>query len=172
MKAFIESQFSYCPLIWMFCSRKMNKKINHIHERALRLVYEDYTTHFEDLLVRDKSVSIHHRNIQKVAIEMFKVKNNLSPDFIKNLFFLANTCTRSNASFRRPNVNTVYNGELSLRNFGPIVWDTMIPKSLKNITDLKEFKQKICKWVPKNCICRLCKDYVPNLGFAVVVEDE
>ena len=28
MKAFIESQFSYCPLIWMFCSRKLNKKIN------------------------------------------------------------------------------------------------------------------------------------------------
>ena len=29
MKSFIESQFSYCPLIWMFCSRKMNMKINH-----------------------------------------------------------------------------------------------------------------------------------------------
>ena len=41
MKSFIESKFSYCPLIWMFCSRKMNRKINHIHERALRLVYED-----------------------------------------------------------------------------------------------------------------------------------
>ena len=43
MKSFIESQFSYCPLIWMFCSRGMNRKINHIHERALRLVYQDYT---------------------------------------------------------------------------------------------------------------------------------
>ena len=42
MKSFIESQFSYCPLIWMFCSRKMNQKINHIHERALRLGYQDY----------------------------------------------------------------------------------------------------------------------------------
>ena len=74
MKSFIESKFSYCPLIWMFCSRKMNRKIYHIHERALRLVYEDYVTSFEDLLIKDKSVSIHHRNIQKVAIEMFKVK--------------------------------------------------------------------------------------------------
>ena len=42
LKTFIESQFSYCPLVWMFCSREMNMKINHIHERALRLVYFDY----------------------------------------------------------------------------------------------------------------------------------
>ena len=64
MKAFIESQFSYCPLIWMFCSRKMNNKINYIHERALRLVYDDYTSTFNDLLKKDESVCIHHRNIQ------------------------------------------------------------------------------------------------------------
>ena len=46
LKTFIESQFSYCPLVWMFCSRTMNRKINHIHERALRLVYQDYTSSF------------------------------------------------------------------------------------------------------------------------------
>ena len=38
LKTFVESQFSYCPLVWMFCSRKMNMKVNYIHERALRLV--------------------------------------------------------------------------------------------------------------------------------------
>ena len=46
LKTFIESQFSYCPLVWMFCSRNMNRKINHIHERALRLVYKDYRSSF------------------------------------------------------------------------------------------------------------------------------
>ena len=64
-KAFIESQFSYCPLIWMFCSRKLNRKINFIHERALRLVFDDYTSTFEQLLRKDNSVIIHHRNIQQ-----------------------------------------------------------------------------------------------------------
>ena len=54
MKAFVESQFSHCPLVWMFCSRKMNRKINHIHERALRLVYNDYDLSFEELLMKDK----------------------------------------------------------------------------------------------------------------------
>ena len=42
MKAFIESQFYYCPLIWMFHSRTMNNKINRLHEKALRIIYSDY----------------------------------------------------------------------------------------------------------------------------------
>ena len=154
----------------MFCSREMNRKINHIHERALRLVYDDYVTSFEDLLIRDKSVTIHHRNVQKVAIEMFKVKNNLCPEFIKSLFCEIHTRTRSNASFHRKNVNTVYNGEQSLRSFGPIVWDTMIPEKLKKITNLVDFKEKISAWVSENCTCRLCKDYIPNLGFVTLFE--
>ena len=50
MKAFIESQFSYCLLIWMFHSRGVNNKINHLHERLLRIVYKDNISLFEDLL--------------------------------------------------------------------------------------------------------------------------
>ena len=57
LKTFIESQFSYCPLIWMFCSSTMNQKINRIHERALRIVYRDYESSFEDLLKKDNSLS-------------------------------------------------------------------------------------------------------------------
>ena len=53
LKAFIESQFSFCPLLWMFCTRKLNRKINHIHERALRLVYDDQDSSFEELLMKD-----------------------------------------------------------------------------------------------------------------------
>ena len=168
LKSFIESQFSYCPLIWMFCSRQMNDKINHIHEKALRIVYEDYSTSFQDLLSKDKSVSIHHRNIQKVAIEMFKVKYNLCPMFIKNLFCEIEIQTRSKANFSRQNVKSVYKGEQSLRSFGPIVWNKMVPESLKTITNLEDFKKEISSWVPENCQCRLCKDYVQNLGFVTL----
>ena len=53
MKAFIESQFNYCPLIWMFHSRTLNSKINKLHERSLRLVYNDETSSFEELLKTD-----------------------------------------------------------------------------------------------------------------------
>ena len=63
MKSFITSQFSYCPIIWMYCQRKSNKLINRIHERALRMAYNDYSSDFNSLLEKDKSVTIHHRNI-------------------------------------------------------------------------------------------------------------
>ena len=58
MKIFIESQFNYCPLIWMFHSRTINNKINGLHERALRIVYSDFKSTFESLLIKDNSFSI------------------------------------------------------------------------------------------------------------------
>ena len=78
MKAFIESQFDYCPLIWIFHSRGTNNKINHLHERWLQIVYKDNINSFEDLLKKDRSFTIHQKNIQSLAIELFKVKGNLS----------------------------------------------------------------------------------------------
>ena len=103
-------------------------------------------------------------------MEMFKIKNNLSPAFISDLFSQIGTRTRSNALFLRPNVNTTYMGEQSLRYFGPIVWDTMVPENLKGLTDLNDFKNKIKLWLPRNCACRLCKDYIQYLGFATLYE--
>ena len=156
MNAFIVSQFSYCPLVWMFCSREMNRKINRIHERALRMVYLDYTSSFDDLLRRDNTVSIHHRNIQLLAVEMFKVKNGLSIDIMQNLFNL-NGNGMSNRSFLIPNIISEYKGKDSVRYFGPVVWDCMLPGNYKCIQTLENFKTEIKKWVPNNCPCRLCK---------------
>ena len=59
MKAFIESQFNYCSLIWMLHSITLNNKINHIHERALRTVYSDYNSSFYELLDKDDTFKIH-----------------------------------------------------------------------------------------------------------------
>ena len=86
VKTLRESQFGNCPLVWMFHGRIMNKKINHLHERALRIVYKDSISSFEDLLKRDKSVIIHQRNIQSLTIELFKVKQNLSNSMLYNIF--------------------------------------------------------------------------------------
>ena len=52
MKSFIESQFGYCPLTWMFHSRRLNNKINRIHERALRITYNDKHRHTENYLLK------------------------------------------------------------------------------------------------------------------------
>ena len=86
MKSFITSQFGYCPLIWMFHRGALNNKINSIHERPLRITYNDSKSTFEELLNKDNSVSIHHRNLQVLAIEKFKIKNNMAPEFLNEIF--------------------------------------------------------------------------------------
>ena len=171
LKSFIESQFSYCPLVWMFCSRQMNRRINHIHERALRLTYGDYTASFQELLKKDKTVSIHHKNLQHLAIEMYKIKNDLAPEVMKNLFEQkeASYC-RSGSSFARPNVSTVNKGLNSLRSFGPVMWNIMLPGKYKACTNLDDFKNAIKHWTPDNCRCTLCKTYVSGLGYTNIFE--
>ena len=86
MKSFITSQFGYCPLIWMFHSRALNNKINSIHDRALRIAYNDNQSTFEELLSKDNSVSIHHRNLQVLVMEVFQIKNNVALEFLNEIF--------------------------------------------------------------------------------------
>ena len=108
LKTFIESQFGYCPLISMFYSRRVNDKINHLHELSLRIVYKDNYSYYVDLLAKDKSFTIHQRNVQYLAIELFKVKRNLSNVIMCNVL-KTRTLTynlRSQTDFMRDCVNT------------------------------------------------------------------
>ena len=59
---------------WINHSRTLNNRINGLHKRALSLVYNDFSSRFSELLEKDKSVTIHHRNLQTLAYEIFKVK--------------------------------------------------------------------------------------------------
>ena len=74
----------------MFHSRKLNHRINKIEERALKFVYNDHQCIFEELLDRDNSFTINERNLQKLAIEMFKMNNGLSVKLVK-IFILQST---------------------------------------------------------------------------------
>ena len=78
MNAFFKSQLYYCSLAWwMCCNRSLNTKINWLHERCLRTVYNDKKLNFDELLVKDDCASTHHQNLQKVSVEMFKVSIGL-----------------------------------------------------------------------------------------------
>ena len=67
-------------------SRALNTRINKIPERALRIVYDNYISPFEDLLEKSGSISIHHRNLQLLAIEIYKTLRDLLPSFMSELF--------------------------------------------------------------------------------------
>ena len=105
MKSFVTSQFGYCPLIWMFHSSRLNNKINSINERALRITYQDHISTFQELLNKDNSVSIHHKNLQALAMKMFKIHRGLSPDILGEIFVpkisLHNLCRYNNFERRQ-----------------------------------------------------------------------
>ena len=86
IKAFFESQFNYCSLTWMFHRRKSNHNINLLRERALRMTYNQQISSYPELLDKDHSFTVHHFNIQSLAIEIFKFINNISATIIENLF--------------------------------------------------------------------------------------
>ena len=89
--AFIMSQFSYFPLIWMFHNRAKKHRINRIHERTLRLIYPNqHQLTFKELLEKNKTVSMDQRNLQTLAIEIYKAKNKISPEFVNSLFEFTN----------------------------------------------------------------------------------
>ena len=166
MKSFVTSQFGYCPLIWMFHSRRLNNKINSIHERALRITYQDHISTFQELLNKDNSVSIHHRNLQALATEMFKIHRGLSPDILREIFVpkISLYNLRRNNTFERRQVHSVYHGTESLSFLGPKIWD-LVPLELKQLESLEVFKLKIKKWIPFECSCRLCRTYIQQVGF-------
>ena len=163
MKAFIESQFGYCPLVWMFHSRGINNKINRIHERALRITYNNKSSSFQDLLFKDNSVTIHHRTL---AIETFKVLHRLSLPLLNEVFVERNCNYNLQGSnfLNRRRVNSIKYGTESVSFLVSKIWD-ILPKEIKNSETLNAFKLKIKNWVPQECPCGLCKTYVSQVRF-------
>ena len=166
MNAFISSQFNYCPLIWMCHSRSLNTKINRIHERALRIVYNDNISSFEDLLTKSGSVSIHHRNLQNIAIEVFKALNNISSVLMSELFTFKEMVynLRGADKLKTSNIRTTNYGSETISYLASKIWE-QVPEEIKNSSSLNVFKGKIKTWIPSSCPCRLCKDYIPNVGY-------
>ena len=100
----------------------MTEVLKIIHERALRIVYRDENSTFKELLKKDGSVTIHHRNVQLLAIELFKHKNGLSPPIMNDLFedkAYSGPNLRSQTDYQLPKIESVTYGENSLRYLGP-----------------------------------------------------
>ena len=104
--------------------------------------------------------------MQKLVTEIFKVKNNLSPSFMKSVFpdSLNPNNLRNGPEFKTSNIHTVANGTETITFRGPKTW-SLVPENIKNSQSLSEFKAKIKLWKPEESTCRICKVYIANLGF-------
>ena len=127
-----------------------------IHEKAPRITCKDKSSTLE----KDNSVSIHHRNVQKLTIETYKALHGFSPPILNDIFVLVscpyNFC--QNDTLQRRRVNSIRHDTESISFLGPKIWD-LVPSDIKRKSI---FKRKIFKWVPLQCSCQLCKIYLQH----------
>ena len=105
----------------MFYRRNLNNKINRIHERALRLVYQNNLS-FSELLDLDNSITVHQKNLNFLVTKISEVKNGIAPEIMKDIFELQNPSYNLRSScnqFRRENIKTVHDGLQSVKYIGP-----------------------------------------------------
>ena len=155
--AFINSQFSYSPFVSLFYSRTLNIKINLLHYRALKFVYQDFSSSFQELLTKDNSVSVHHRNLQYLAIELNKIKSGNAPFLLSEIFqkrsvpenSVVGNLRSQTIFYNYHNPRSVRFGTETLRDLGPKIWN-IIPIDIKSSISLTIFKQRIKDWIPEN----------------------
>ena len=129
--------------------RRVNKKINHLHERSLCLACKDNISSFKELLKNDISFTV-----QSLAIEIFKVTENLW-NTIMNDVLQTRTLTyklESQTCFLKSFVNTNC-------HFASKVWNIVLSDD-ENVSNLHIFKNKKRKWKPTACQCGLCWPFV------------
>ena len=159
------------PMLWLCgCfSRKQNHHINRIHERVLRVVYKDYNSSFDELLEKDNSLKIHDRNRQKLVTEIFKVKMNIGPEIMKEVFEIVegSQALRNEPKLKSRKIHSVRYGIETASFVGARVWNSL-PSDLKQCKSLELFKSKIKNWIPENCPCKLCKTYLQRIGYVQI----
>ena len=166
-KPFVVSQFNYCPLVWMFHPKELNNRINSLHEKGLRLTYQNRNLSFDKLLKLDKSASIHYRNLQYLLTERYKVKIVLSPPIMNDILTLDQNAfynLRSGVTVTIRNISTNKFDFETITTIGAVLWRNL-PNDIKKSDSLNIFKHRTKQWTPDNCPSKICRNFIKNLGY-------
>ena len=157
--AFIMSIFNFCPLIWHFCSKSNSEKLEKINFRALKFVYQDFSSSYEDLILKADSSTLHLARLRTLALEIFKITYGLSPQYLKEFLCFKD---ESSYNFRYTNLldiprtkSTRY-GTNSFRYQAAKLWN-FLPEEARKITSFNQFKSFIKTWNGASCQCSVCK---------------
>ena len=146
----------------MFHTKQLNNLINSLYEKASRVTYQGRNSSFSELLNFDKSISVHYRNTKYLLMEIYKVKMFLSPPIMSDISSLS-----ENSSYNLRSGINVRASKFSfetISTIGAILWNDL-PAELKNAESLKTFRQKIKLWSPNNYVCKICRQFIKNLGY-------
>ena len=154
---FINSQFSYASIIWMFCRTTDYLKMGKTQYKALKVVFNSNES-FEDLILHSNKVSIHQKQLRQLTTEVYKSLTDVSPEFINPFFTVReipyNVCNGHIVNL--PSVRPTYYGTSSIFFRACQVWNKL-PISIKQSQSLLEFKTKTKALRNIECLCNICK---------------
>ena len=146
--SYINSNFNYCQVAWMFTSKTNLDKLEKTDKRALKLMTDDNDMDYESMCKQLKQLSIHKRCIKQVAIQMYKINRNIGPQYLQNLFTVreSNYDMRDDNLFNIPNFMTITYGKKSLKYYGAKLWSS-IPIEYKSLDSITRFKPAVHAWL-------------------------
>ena len=144
--AFIDSQFNYAPLIWMFCRKGLYLKMQKIHHKTLKVNYQSNKTYGERLEL-SKTVSIHQRYLRFLVTEVYKSTSYLNPKLMCSFF------THREIPY---NLRSKYYGTNPVHLRGSLIWNNL-PSYIKSSRSVCEFKNSIKNFRDINCGCLICR---------------
>ena len=146
-RSFIMSNFDYCSVVWHFCGKKYNDKIERIQKRALSIVFNDYDSDYITLLNRANMKSVFQLRINRMLTEIFKTINGINPSYLNEIFKIKDVPygLRDNSRMDQPLRKKTNFGLRSVTYVGSKIWNSL-PSNIKNADELAEFKLALRDW--------------------------
>ena len=138
-----------------FLLSKISKKDRKIQERALRILYSNFSSDYESILNKSGKSTMEIKCLRTLALEVFKTLNNINPEYMKEIFHKTAFSTQRPLNLEvNENHITNYRNK-SLRCLGPHIWNSL-PNQIKRETDYNKFKEFINDWFGMKCKWNLC----------------
>ena len=158
-KAYILPHFTYCPTVWMHCGKTAAGKLEKLNERAMRCIFNDNISTYDELLMKANMPSLQNRRIQDMCILIYKVIYATTPTHIGGLLSLrSNECNlRGKMKLILPlksKLTSKY-GLHTFRYYGPKMWNSL-QDELRTAPTIKRFVSQIRKITFDTCSCFLC----------------
>ena len=157
-RSFIMSNFNYCCLVWHACGAKNTHKLEKLQERALRFVYLDTDSNYNELLDRADLATLHLGRMRTLATEVYKSIHKLNPPYIQDLYKPKITThnLRAQNNLHIPRVNSTTYGLHSSSYLGAKIWNEL-PQNIKSAVNLSSFRKLVKTWSGENCRCAYCR---------------
>ena len=145
-QSFVMANCDYCPLVWFFTSGSSISKLEKIQERALRFVLKYSVSCYDELISKAKVDAFRVRAVKKMATEVFKMLNHISPGYFENNFQKASNPynLRDNNKLVHPMKLTTSHGIKPIQYYGAHLWNSL-PADIRSAVSISQFKGLIRK---------------------------